>query len=465
MKNVVELSVNNEPIEEVKDDEVDYFDQLEDDVNEVVEDGRDSKIVWQAKDFSIREFQSMKEDGDLELQPFYQRKYVMDEKLASRLIESILMDVPIPVIYLAEEKDGTYSVIDGQQRLTSFISFLEGSFPNNEEFRLKGLKVLSEQNKKKFSELNKIHQTKVKTTTIHTIIIKKESAEDIKFEIFERLNTGSIKLNEDEIRNTIYRGNYINLLARLEENSTFHSVVKKDNFKKRMIYRGMILRFFALSEKTYINYKPSVKQFCNRELRDNQFLNDDKQKEYEERFKKCIELVSIVFGDKAFRRFIPGTKNNKNGEWATTRINMGLFDVQMCGFANYSKPQVIAKADTIREAMIQLMLNNEKFINAIEINTSDKEQMTNRFEIWFNTLKDVIGNEKESVRVFSYSSKKELFNSDATCKICNQQILLIEDAEIDHIVPFSEGGLTQEDNAQLTHRYCNRAKGNRGTKK
>ena len=81
------------------------------------------KIIWQAKDFSLREFQSMKHDGDLVLQPDYQRKYVMDVKLASRLIESILIDVPIPVVYLAEEMDGTYGVIDGQQRLTSFISF------------------------------------------------------------------------------------------------------------------------------------------------------------------------------------------------------------------------------------------------------------------------------------------------------------------------------------------------------
>ncbi len=80
------------------------------------------KIIWQAKDFSLREFQSMKQDGDLILQPEYQRKYVMNIKMASRLIESILIDVPIPVVYLAEEADGTYSVIDGQQRLTSFIS-------------------------------------------------------------------------------------------------------------------------------------------------------------------------------------------------------------------------------------------------------------------------------------------------------------------------------------------------------
>ena len=89
-----------------------------------IDDSENRKIVWQPKDFSIREFLSMMQDGDLDLQPEYQRKYVATPKIASKLIESIIMDVPIPVIYLAEEKDGTYSVIDGQQRLTSFLSFL-----------------------------------------------------------------------------------------------------------------------------------------------------------------------------------------------------------------------------------------------------------------------------------------------------------------------------------------------------
>ena len=169
----------------------------------------------------------MKQDGELDLQPEYQRKFVIDSTRASKLIESVLLDVPIPVIYLAEEDDSVYSVIDGQQRLTTFISYLEGKFPNGKDFSLSGLKVLKEFNRKGFSELPKEFQMKIKKTTIHTIIIKNESHENIKFEIFERLNTGSIKLNEDEIRNTIYRGPYIHLLSELEDNDVFHFISKK----------------------------------------------------------------------------------------------------------------------------------------------------------------------------------------------------------------------------------------------
>lgn len=181
-------------VETVTEQDVDSDTLLDEDELELAQ-GIERKIIWQAKDFSIREFTSMLQDGDLVLQPEYQRKYVATVNIASRLIESVLMDVPIPVIYLAEEKDGSYSVIDGQQRLTSFISFINGKFPNGETFKLSGLKVYKELNKKSFSELDKEYQSKIRTTTLHTIVIKKESNEDVKFEIFERLNTGSIKLN------------------------------------------------------------------------------------------------------------------------------------------------------------------------------------------------------------------------------------------------------------------------------
>ncbi len=444
------------PTEVAEDNE--YYDQdgKDDALNLEPNDSR--KIIWQAKDFSIREFQTMLQEGSLNLQPEYQRKFVMDAKLSSRLVESILMDVPIPVIYLAEEQDGSYSVIDGQQRLTSFISFVNGSFPNNKTFNLSGMKVLNDLNKQSFAQLSKELQNKIRTTTIHTIIIKKESNEDIKFEIFERLNTGSIKLNEDEIRNTIYRGPYIRLLAELEDDTAFHRLVNKDNYRRRMIYRGMILRFFALSEKTYINYKENIKQFSNRELRDNRNMTEQKVKEYRDRFKHCVDLVSLVFGDKAFRRFLPGDKNNVNGKWSVSRINMALYDIQMCGFVNYSKHQIVSKADDLREALLKLMTDNDDFIKSILIQTSGKEQMTMRFKTWLNTIDDILGAPNSPARGFTYLQKKSLFDKDPTCKICSQQIQLLDDSETDHILPFSKGGKTELDNAQLSHRFCNRSK-------
>lgn len=421
-------------------------------------DENQRKIIWQAKDFSIREFSSMQQDGDLDLQPNYQRKYVATPAIASRLIESVLMDVPIPVIYLAEEKDSSYSVIDGQQRLTSFLSFLNGHFPDGNEFKLTGLKVYKELNKKTFKELSKEQQTKIRTTTLHTIIIKKESNEDIKFEIFERLNTGSIKLNEDEIRNTVYRGNYINLLAELENDKTFHELIQNDNAKKRMLYRSMILRFFALSEKTHLNYKPSMKQFCNKELRDNRDLSQEKQQEYREQFAHCVDLVKTVFGHNAFKRY--QLDKNGNGSYGKN-LNMSLFDIQMCGFVNYSKNEILRNADNIREAMLDLMTTNNDFNDSIEKSTSDKKVLQNRFKIWLDKLDEILGDESYQQRTFSYEIKKQLFDKNPVCAISGQTILAIEDAEVDHIIPYSKGGKTELENAQLVLRYFNRKKGNK----
>ncbi len=428
----------------------------EDDV-ELNIDTDQRKIIWQAKDFSIREFLTMKNDGELILQPLYQRNFVATDLIASKLIESILLDVPIPVVYLAEEQNGSYSVIDGQQRLTSFLSYLEGKFPDSRPFKLSGLKVLSELNKKLFVELDSELQKKIRSTTIHSIIIKKESNPDIKFEIFERLNTGSTKLNEDEIRNTVYRGSYIELLSELSENPTFHELIQKDNFKKRMIYRGMILRFLALSEKSYLNYKSSMKQFSNKELRDNRNLSAEKRKEYKSRFEHCLDLVKVVFGTNAFRRYIPGF-NEEGGKWASTQINMSLFDLQMVGFVNFSKNEVLSKADGIREELLNLMATDIEFQNLIGFKTSDTDNVKKRFKMYMDMLERVIGDKMYSERNFSFSVKEELFNTNPYCAISGQKILAIEDSEVDHIIPYSKGGKTEKSNAQLVLRYFNRAK-------
>ena len=146
---------NDKTQQEIINKEIEDYNSVNENEELEINEDDNRKIIWQAKDFSIREFSSMLQDGDLELQPQYQRKYVASPTIASKLIESILMDVPIPVIYLAEENDGSYSVIDGQQRLTSFISFIRGKYPNGEPFKLTGLKVLKELNRKLFTEIEK----------------------------------------------------------------------------------------------------------------------------------------------------------------------------------------------------------------------------------------------------------------------------------------------------------------------
>lgn len=396
--------------------------------------------------------------GKLILQPDYQRRFVMKPQIASKLIESILLNIPLPTVYLNEEDDGSWSVIDGQQRLTAIISFISGKFLyDNKEFKLSGLNVLSELNKKTFKELNEVYQEKIMNTSIRAIIIKKESNEDIKFEIFERLNTGSTPLNEDEIRNTIYRGKYMNLLNELEKNETFDKIVDKPNFKKRMLYKGMILRFLAFYEKSYEGYKPSMKQFCNRHLKVFRNMDDEQIQEYREKFKDTIDMVDMVFGKNAFRRMI---KNANDFIWIKTRINMALYDIQMYGFSKYKKEQIILHMDEIREAMYELMTTNEEFIEAIEIRTSNEDMVRRRFRIWLDKLDEIVKAEKNP-RFFSSEIKEKLYNQNPTCKLCGQKIVNIDGAQVDHILPYSKGGKTVIENAQIVHRYCNQKKNNK----
>jgi len=137
---------------------------------------------------------------------------------------------------------------------------------------------------------------------------------------------------------------------------------------------------------------------------------------------------------------------------------MALFDLQMCGFVNYSKNEILSNSDLIREGLLKLMIEDSLFQDLIGYKTSDTDNVKKRFAIYMSMLDGIIGDKTIKQRIFPFSLKEELFKEDPYCKISNQRILAIEDAEVDHIIPFSKGGKTEKENAQLVLRYFNRAK-------
>jgi hypothetical protein len=172
--------------------------------------------------------------GKLVVQPDFQRQFVWDQVKASKLIESALLGIPIPIVYLSEEPDNKEYVIDGQQRLTSFFSFIDGHFPSAGDFHLKGLTVFAELNGKRYNELPEALQDQIRYFSLRTITFKRESDPSIKFEVFERLNTGSVSLNDQELRNCIYRGDYNRLLRELSEDPDFMHLLGLTKPDKRM---------------------------------------------------------------------------------------------------------------------------------------------------------------------------------------------------------------------------------------
>lgn len=372
-----------------------------------------------------------------------------DATRSSRLIESVLLGVPLPIIYLAEEPEGNESVIDGQQRLTSFFEFLDGTL------KLSGLRVRETLNGMKFPELPKEAQSIIKKTSLRAITIKRESDKDLKFEIFERLNSGSVALNDQELRNCIYRGPYLKLLKELSEDPDFRKLLNFSGPDKRMRDVEMVLRFAAFYRTTYLNYSPPMKSFMSNEMEKNQHLSTAEQTAIREAFKKSCQLVFSLLGQHAFKRFYRGTGDNSNGRWEPKKINSSLYDILMFGFTAYQKPQIHARLDAIREALIDLMANNDAFISAIELSTSSKQAVEVRFDIWRSVLREAVGPTTIEPRCFSLALKTKLFEKDPTCAICKQKISAVDDSAVDHIEQYWQGGQTIDENARLTHRYCN----------
>jgi uncharacterized protein with ParB-like and HNH nuclease domain len=167
------------------------------------------KIFTEKSDPPIGGLHMRHKTGDLILDPIFQRRKVWDDSKSSRLIESLILEVPLPIFYLAESADGKEEVIDGQQRLNAFFRFLDNEFP------LRGLKALKRLNGTFFKDLDKPTQKLVMNTSIRTVLFKKESDDNLRFEIFERLNTGAVPLNRQELRNCVYCGPYNKLLVSL----------------------------------------------------------------------------------------------------------------------------------------------------------------------------------------------------------------------------------------------------------
>lgn len=392
--------------------------------------------------------------GRLDIQPDFQRQFVWDSVKSSRLIESALLDIPIPIIYLSEESPTSLAVIDGQQRLTAFFSFIDGRFPDNRPFKLTGLKVLRELNGKLFADLEEALQDKVKFCSIRTITFGRESDPDLKFEIFERLNSGAVALNEQELRNCVYRGPYNAKLRQLAQNSDFRDLLGLAGPDKRMRDVALVLRFAAFYHATYLNYRPPMTRFLNADMAQHQRISPAQANELEAAFKNALGSIKSLLHDHAFKRYYRGTPSMPGGRWEPKKFNASLYDVLMFTFARADRNRVMRHLDLIREAFIHLMTTDDDFIAAIELSTSSLDAVTRRFDKWRRTLEDIIGPGREP-RLFSRQLKQELYDADPTCELCGQHIVNLDDAAVDHIEQYWRGGPTVPSNGRLTHRYCN----------
>ncbi len=416
-----------------------------------------SPINFNVTNRRISDIFSSFNDHELDTTPAFQRGYVWDKIKASKLIESVLLHVPLPLIYTAEETDGSEVVIDGQQRLMTFIGFLSNKFPRDQRpFKLVKLKILKELNGKAFGDLDQSLKTAIKRYGVSIIKIANTTDENVKFGIFERLNTGAVTLSPQELRNCIYRGPFNELIKTLATHSSFTRVLALQKRPERMVDCEMVLRFLAFNERTHLNFNGKMKTFMNEFMRTHQDISAERQAEWRDRFTLACDNAFIVFGDKSFRRFRSGTEKDRRDLWESA-INKALFDCTMFWFARYEKRQIVASKDEIREGAISLMANSQSFIDATTLGTSDVSRVKTRFDEFKAMLDQAVSLPGGERRLFNMNEKMELFEADPTCGFCRQRIEAIDDAEVDHKTRFADGGQTNMDNARIAHRYCNRA--------
>jgi hypothetical protein len=228
--------------------------------------------------------------------PFYQRKYVWKIEQASRLIESFLMGLPVPQVFLYVNDDDELEIIDGQQRIMSVRYFFEGYFGEADQhgrrqvFRLKGLAERSEYNGKTFVELSARDQRRLKNTALRAIHIKQlkpSRRNDSVFHIFERLNTGGTRLKPQEIRNAVYRGEIVKQLKELNDNAKWRKILGLSAPDKNQKDVEIVLRLFALFEVWNVYEKPML----NRQMREHLDFTSDRAMRFSERFPLVVDLL------------------------------------------------------------------------------------------------------------------------------------------------------------------------------
>ena len=271
--------------------------------------------------FSILHLQTLcMKRKELVINPDFQRNDVWQQRQKSELIESILMGIPIPLMYLFEDKNGKKQVVDGRQRIGAILSFLE------EGFKLNNLKILRQLNGAFFSDLDPKLQGVFEDYQLFFYIIQPPTPERVKYDIFDRVNRGGTSLNKQEMRNALYRGRCTSMIYKLSRSYEFLVATGGSINTARMKDQYIILRaiaFLMLHRGEFKNipalqYRGDIDDFLARFM---MYINDDAPEElivkYENLFLQCMSVSYALLGENGFRF---------SGNGVRRPINMPLFE-------------------------------------------------------------------------------------------------------------------------------------------
>lgn len=341
-------------------------------------------------DLSFRELISMYDEGDLE-KPELQRHYVWDKKEASRFIDSILLGLPVPSIFLAKTGDDRRLIVDGYQRVMTVYDYVKrGIFGGDgKSFELSKSEVINERWRgKTFRELTDAEQRKIRNTPIHAIVFEQKEPKDDDsgmYQIFERINTSGRSLKPQEIRNCVNHGEFNQLLSQLNNNKSWRLLYSPKNEKidSRMADVELILRLFAFSfiskmEEIKTNQINLVK-YLNSFMKRNKDFSIISKEECLDIFNSLMNFFIKTFDLNLFRN---GKRDVNNNFSYATKINPAIFDSVCAATVFCYKRNKLSDFDnqSLSEKYIEL-LENENYQSVISQRTTNTENIKERINL------------------------------------------------------------------------------------
>ena len=349
---------------------IEYLEIIDDTIEEN-EEFRYS-ITSYGADYTIDSIVTRIEKGKIYV-PKFQRKYVWKHIQASRFIESLILGLPVPGVFLSTEPDtGKLLIVDGQQRILSVANFYKGVF-GEKKFRLKG--VQEDLEGLTYDDLKEADQNRLDDSILHATIIKQDTPSDDEssiYMIFERLNTGGTILQPQEIRACVYHGDFNDLLSELVMNETWRKIFGKEN--ARMKEQELILRFFTLYFE-FGEYKKILKSFLNSFMAKNRNLTIYSKETLSELFISSINIIFSALGNDAFR--------------TGHRLNAAVFDSVMIGVA---KRIATSSSDIdipkLRDQYEELR-RNEDYSIFVSSSTSSESSVKGRIDLSIELFKNI----------------------------------------------------------------------------
>lgn len=340
---------------------------------------RDRKVFTQPYDLGVDSLVNQIKGNTIFLRPLserpsFQRRYVWTDKLASKLIESILLKVPIPPCYLSQNDDFELDVIDGQQRLFSIYRFVDN------QFKLTNLEVLVELNGSRFHELASNLKRQILTHTLRCVLITNESHPEVKFEVFERLNTNTVPLTPQELRNCVYRGALLGLLKDAVLLPQWLEILGRKSPDKRMRDEELVLRFFSFYQGGLEKYKTPQKHWLNEAAKEGRKYNKDKIEELRNIWATTINNVLLWFDPhECFRSSLSEPPK---------AINRAIFDLVSQEASKRAFTSQSANRKRFRSAFV-ILLKDDEFQDLISRSVDHTKRTRRRFEIWNEVMAGV----------------------------------------------------------------------------